>query len=433
MSQRQLKRAHVLREYNEGLLSREATATALQLSERQVTRLAKGVREEGEKALIHKNTGCKPRHALSDEEKRRIAAIRGQEEYTGCNHRHFQELLQRVHGITISYSALYGLLKNVGVASPKKKRGVVKHRRRKRKERAGELLQLDASPYDWFGSGNRQALHASIDDATGVVTGLYMTENECLHGYFTVMRQTIMGFGVPLSAYSDKHTIFRSPSAGKKAELGEPASLTQFGRALDDLGVDLIHAHSPQAKGRVERLWGTLQSRLPVEFKQRGITGIHEANSFLATDYIRMFNQQFSVEAEGGSIFIPYNHHDSIDDILCVKASRKTDNAGSFSFNGNRFRILDEGYPLVPGKAAIEVLVSVGDSVRVRYHDRVFRTQINNGIEKPAPKRRRSCAAERHVTPHLRHGSDEWKKVWHYEDYAESLAFLYELFFKTAA
>jgi hypothetical protein len=309
----------------------------------------------------------------------------------------------------------------------------VKHRRRKRKAQMGELLQLDATPYDWFDSGSKHALHASIDDATGQLTGLYMTENECLHGYFSLMRQTMTGVGVPLSVYSDKHTIFRSPLTKKKAELGEEANLTQFGRALHELGIELIHAHSPQAKGRVERLWETLQSRLPVEFKLRGITDIGEVNRFLTKEYIQMFNDRFSIAAESKSIFVPYTHRESLEDILCVKESRKADNAGSFSFKGQRFKILDEGYPLVPAKAAIEVLVSVNDSIRVRYQGRVYRTEINNSIEAPKAKPRKAAVAKRHVSPHLRHGSDEWKKVWHYEDYADSLAFLYDLFFRPAA
>jgi hypothetical protein len=327
---------------------------------------------------------------------------------------------------------LYDLLKAAGINSPKKRRKVVKHRRRKRKAGLGELLQIDATPYDWFETGSRQALHASIDDATGRLTGLYMTENECLQGYFSIMRQTILEFGVPLSAYSDKHTIFRSPLTERKAEMGEEANLTQFGRALDELGVQLIHAHSPQAKGRVERVFETLQSRLPVEFKLREIRTIQDANRFLTEEFLQMFNDRFAVEAEAESIFVPYNHRESIDDILSVKEMRKTDNAGSFSFKGQRFKVLDEGYPLIPAKAEIEVLVSLLDSVRVRYKGRVFDTVLNTHIEIKKGNPKKAQITERQVKPHLRHGSEEWKRVWHYENYAESLAFIYEIFFKPA-
>ena len=433
MSRKQLKQSHILRKYNEGIMSRKEAALALRLSERQITRLSKGMREEGETALIHKNTGRKPRHALTDKEIEDILTIRREGQYAKCNHQHFQEVLEREHRIKISYSALYHLLKGAGIDSPKKRRNTVKHRRRKRKARSGELLQLDATPYDWFETGIRQALHASIDDATGQLTGLYMTENECLHGYFSVMRQTIQGFGVPLSAYSDKHTIFRSPLTEKKAELGEEANLTQFGRALAELGIELIHAHSPQAKGRVERLWETLQSRLPVEFKLKGITTIEEANRFLSEEYLQMFNNRFAVESEAESIFVPYTHRENIDDILCVKEVRKTDNAGSFSFKGQRFKVLDEGYPLIPAKAEIEVLVTLHDAIRVRYKDRVYGTALNTNVEIKRVSSRKSIAAERQVKPHLRHSSDEWKRIWHFENYAESLAFIYEILFKNAA
>jgi hypothetical protein len=391
------------------------------------------MKEEGETTLIHKNTGRKPSHALSDEQKEQILTIRKGEQYKKCNHQHFQELLEREHGIKISYSALYGLLKSAGINSPKKKRKVVKHRRRKRKARMGELLQLDATPFEWFGGDKKFALHGSIDDATGQLTGLYMTENECLQGYFSIMRQTVLIFGVPLSAYSDKHTIFRSPLTEKKIEAGEEPNLTQFGRAMDELGINLIHAHSPQAKGRVERLWETLQSRLPVEFKLRGITTIEEANRFLSEEYIHLFNNRFSVEAEEESIFINYIHSESIDNILCVKETRKTDNAGSFSFKGQRFKVLDEGYPLIPAKAEIEVLITLRDSIRVRYKDRVYGTVINTQAEQKKANPRKSRNAERQVKPHLRHGSDKWKKVWHFESYDETLAFIYEIFFKLAA
>lgn len=437
MSKKQLRQAHVLRNYNEKVISRKAAAEALRLSERQITRLAKGMREEGESALIHKNTGRKPAHAMTQEKQAEILKIRQTAIYEQSNINHFKELLEREHKIHISYNALYNLLKNKGISSPKKHRATVKHRRRKRKASAGEMLQIDATPYEWFEDGQSCALHGAIDDATGILTGLYMTKNECLQGYFEVMRHTILEFGVPLSAYSDKHTIFRSPLTAKKEETGEEANLTQFGRALAEFGINIIHAHSPQAKGRIERVWATLQSRLPVEFKLRGITTIEQANEFLAREYIPLFNERFAVAAQAESIFIAYTHKEDIDTILCVKETRKTDNAGSFSFRNRTFKVLDEGYPLIPAKASIEVLVSVRSSIRVRYNGRVFETTAFIKPETPKAtvktKKTRSVDMQAQVKPHLVHSSDEWKKVWHYESYAESLAFIYELFFKPCA
>ena len=281
MSKTQLKRAHVLRSYTEGLIGRKDAAEALGISQRQITRLAKGMGEEGEKALIHKNTGRKPCHTLPQQKREEILSIRRDTLYKDCNIKHFQELLERRHGMALSYGTLYAILKEGGIESPKKHRKTKTHRRRKRRACPGELIQIDATPYDWFCDGTQRTLHGSIDDATGQVTGLYLTENECLQGYFEITRQTVTNYGTPLSMYSDRHTIFRSPLTDKKAEAGEEANLTQFGRALAELGVNIIHAHSPQAKGRIERLWDTLQSRLPVEFRIRGITAVEEANIFL--------------------------------------------------------------------------------------------------------------------------------------------------------
>ena len=219
----------------------------------------------------------------------------------------------------------------------------IRHRthRRKRKPHPGQLIQIDATPYEWFGGNIKYALHGAIDDATGQVVGLFLTQNECLYGYLETMRQCCSDFGIPQTVYSDNHTIFRSPKTGKLTvdELiaGKTVHLTQFGRSLHELGIDLIFAKTPQAKGRIERLWVTLQSRLPVEFAKRGITTVSEANRFLETEYRELFNQRFAVEPEAESIFVSAAKDLNLDSILCVKHTRKTDAAGTFSFKKSVF------------------------------------------------------------------------------------------------
>lgn len=160
---------------------------------------------------------------------------------------------------------------------------------------------MDATPFNWFGYGKMYSLHGAIDDATGKIVGLYMTKNECLHGYFETVRQIILNHGIPISIYSDRHAIFLSTEAKRitiEDELkGKVCNDTQFGRAMKELGITIITARSPQAKGRVERLWNTLQSRIPVEFRIANITTIDQANEFLK-NYIPEFNKQFSVEPE---------------------------------------------------------------------------------------------------------------------------------------
>jgi len=379
MSQEQLKRYTVITKTLEGSMTVKEAAEVLDLSARQVIRLKKGVKENGAVALIHKNQGRKPAHAFSDELKQKIIALKTSDKYKDANFKHFQELLERFEGIKISYAPLYEILTDAGIKSPKKRRRFKPHRRRKRKPQAGLLIQMDATPYNWFGDGKKYSLHGAIDDATGNIVGLYMTKNECLHGYFETTRQIILNHGIPVSIYSDRHAIFLSTKAGKltiEEQLeGKVCNDTQFGRAMKELGVTIISAGSAQAKGRVERLWETLQSRLPVEFKIAGINTINQANEFLIC-YIPEFNKLFSVEpVEAESAFRPLPEGVDLDSILCVKQKRKVDNGGVFSFYGKHFKVLpQENQPSIPTHTTVNVFISSITGVRVEYNGRLYET-----------------------------------------------------------
>lgn len=436
LSQEQLKTFTVINRFIDKSISRQQAASLLGLSTRQITRLKKGVLTSGAESLIHKNTGRKPAHAVTDETKEAVLKIYSRPELSRANFLHFKDILLADFGIALSYSALSSILKNAGFESPKKKK--IRHRthRRTRKPHPGQLIQIDATPYEWFGGNTKYALHGAIDDATGNVVGLFLTQNECLYGYLETMRQCCVDFGVPQTIYSDNHTIFRSPKTGKLTmdELiaGKTVHLTQFGRSMHELGIDLIFAKTPQAKGRIERLWVTLQSRLPVEFAKRGITTVADANRFLEEEYKELFNQRFSVEPEAESIFVPLAEGMDIDTILCVKHKRKTDAAGTFSFKNGCFQILDEGFPIINARKEIEVLLNPRYGIRIAYGGRIYETirylkpQNKNASIKVSQK------VVKTVEPHLqlRHSSDEWKAIWWMEDYNLSLKFLYELFFE---
>ncbi len=378
LSQEQLKTYKVINSFIDGSITREHAAELLGLSTRQITRLKKGILDSGPSSLIHGNTGRKPAHAFSDEKKEAILTIHSAPEYSGVNFLHFQEILKDKYDITISYTPLVSILKNAGIKSPQHKKTKKRTHRRRRKPHAGQLIQIDATPFEWFGTSQKFALHGAIDDATGDIVGLYMTQNECLFGYLEMMRQCCLDFGVPQSVYSDNHTIFRSPNTGKltveEMIAGKTVNLTQFGRAMDELGTDLIFAKTPQAKGRIERLWVTLQSRLPVEFAMRGIKTISEANEFLEKEYRQLFNQKFSVAAEAEPLFVPLKEGTDIDEILCVKHTRKTDNAGTFSFKNRCFQILDAGFPIISSRKEITVLIHPRYGIRVNYQKKSYDT-----------------------------------------------------------
>jgi len=243
MSQEQIKRYVVIQKSLEGTVTVEEAAAALNLSKRQVIRLRKGVRENGAAALIHKNQGRKPAHAITESLRKKIIDLKLSVNYRKANFKHFQELLERHESIKVSYSLLHKILKDAHIESPKKRRRFKPHRRRKRKAQEGLLIQMDASPFQWFGDCRKYTLHGAIDDATGKIMGLYMTKNECLQGYFETTRQILVNHGIPVSIYSDRHAIFLSTKAGKltiEDQLaGKVCNDTQFGRAMKELGVTL--------------------------------------------------------------------------------------------------------------------------------------------------------------------------------------------------
>lgn len=432
LSDKQLRRHAIITQLIDKLITRQQAATTLGLSLRQIDRLKKGYLQEGPSVLVHKNTGRKPAHAIKEEVINEVIRIKALDGFRDANINHFRELLMEYHNISICYSSLYTILHNAGYSSPLKKKRPSKHRRRQRKPYFGQLLQIDATPFEWFSDGKRYALHAAIDDATGTVTGAYFTHNECLLGYLEIMRQTALSYGIPQTVYSDKHTIFRSPKTDRlslEEELaGKKVNLTQFGRSLHDLGINLIHAHSPQAKGRIERLWVTLQSRLPVEFTLRNITTIEQANEFMS-EYLKMFNNGFSVNNDAPDIFVPFEGNYDIDAYLCTRHIRTVDNGATFSINRRIFKVVDDGYPIIPKSSKVDVLISTRKGIRVRFKERIYNTVDFIGSRlSPSTKKQWTTPARKRLEPHLKHGTDEWKDIWHAESIDDTMHFLYSQF-----
>ncbi len=393
MSQEKLKHAHVLaRLISDSNFTNAEAAEAMGLSKRQVIRLKGEYKKQGIDALVHKNIGRTPIHAFSEEQRQKIIDLKNSKLFDKANFCHFREILAREkYDIHISYSALHSILTSAGIKSPKKRRPAKKHRRRKRKATEGTMLQIDASPFDWLNDGQEYSIHGAIDDATGKIVALYMCKNECLQGYFEVMRFVITENGIPVSLYADRHTIFISPKDGKltvEEQLeGVTVNDTQFGRALKQLGITLIKARSPQAKGRIERLWETLQSRLPIEFALADITTIDAANTFLA-GYISEYNSQFAVEAEDSEKFYrELSPAINLDNILCTVQRRTFDNGGVFSFYSRSFKIVaDKLDRVLPQKGNINVLVSPVFGVRASFAGIVYNVVPFIKPEKAAKK-----------------------------------------------
>ncbi len=267
------------------------------------------------------------------------------------------------------------------------------------------MCQTDATPYDFFGTGEMECLHGIIDDATGKILGLYMTKHECLEGYFTVFEQMVEKHGIPASIYADRHTIFSSPKSDKltiEEELaGVQVNDTQLGRALRELGIVLIKARSPQAKGRIERLWGTLQDRLTVEFRINGITDRGAANAFLPS-FIEKYNARFQVGAAEATTMFASNTYDLVS-ILCVREGRKLDTGGAFSFYGQFFVVLGD----IPLRAAIEVIAHSKHGIFALYKGRRYAVNL---IEKPKRGNRKQNNEDSERTPYIPPDSHYYKR-----------------------
>lgn len=437
MSQRQISRYVVIQRSLEGNISVKEAAKALNLSTRQVIRLRNGVKAAGVEALIHRNQGRKPAHAVTEGLKERIVSLKLSDKYKGANFRHYQELLAKRESINASYSLIHRLLTEANIMSPKKRRRFKPHRRRSRKAQEGLMIQMDASPFQWFGGRSMYSLHGGIDDATGKIAGLYMTKHECMQGYFETTRQILLNHGIPVSIYSDRHAIFLSTKAGKltvEEQLeGRVCNDTQFGRAMNELGVTIIHARSPQAKGRVERLWETLQSRLPVEFKIAGINDIDQANEFLK-GYIPEFNELFGVEPS--KVESAFRNLDGVDinNILCVKQKRKADAGGVFSFYGKHFKVItEENQPPIPTLKQITVCVSSITGIRVQYNNTFYETipfikPKKTVVTKPQRERQYASPPDTHYHKYGKYDPELFPRLSFEESDEEVLRMLQRIF-----
>src|SRR3990170_4784332 len=291
------RRLLVLTHVLAGELDDHAAAAVLGLSVRQVRRLLDRYRADGAAAFIHGNRGRAPVNRVDEAIRAQIVAL-ATTTYAGFNPVHLAETLAEEVGLVLSARTVRRVLVSAGVPRVHTRRPRKHRSRRERMPRAGMLLQVDGSRHDWLeGRGPVLTLIGGIDDATGIFTGATFRLAEDAAGYFTVLAQTAAAYGLPVALYSDQHGIFvkdpaRPPSLAE--QLAGKRAMTQVRRALDDAGVGWIGATSPQAKGRIERGWGTAQDRLRSELRRARAASIDEANAVLAR-YLPRFNERFAV------------------------------------------------------------------------------------------------------------------------------------------
>jgi transposase len=371
LTMREKTRIEAVQAVMDGRLTVAEAATALNLSERQLYRLLAAARECGLTGLVHGNRGRTPWNKGDETLWKNVLRL-VQKHYMDVNDQHLCELLERNHSIHLHPEALRRCLRAAGIAPKRSRRPRKFRQRRERRAAAGMLLQVDASRHDWLeGRGPHLTLVGAKDDATGEVWAEFR-ESESCWAYLSLMRAIFLSAGVPLSLYSDRHTIFHSPREPSIVEqLANQRPLTQFGRAMEELGVSIIKAYSPQAKGRIERQWGVFQDRLVVELRLSGARTLAEANRVLA-GFLPGYNRRFSVAPrEQAAVWRKSPPAHQLDRILCLKESRVVGRDHVVSFDGLTLQLTSERKYFSLERQRVEVLQLRDGSVEVHHERRV--------------------------------------------------------------
>ena len=355
--------------------NKKRAALELNCTLRHINRMIQGYKQQGKAYFVHGNHNHKPSHTIDIKQKTLILDMYVNK-YSGTNFTHFSELLKKHENIKVSASTIHSILKQEFILSPKAKRVTKKivkkqllelkkgtkskkeivkihnsiiaiedaHPRRPRSAYAGEVLQMDASLHLWFGDEKSQ-LHIAVDDATGTIVGAYFDYQETLNGYYNILHQILINYGIPYKFFTDRRTVFEYKQ--KKSPSVEEDTFTQFGYACNQLGIEIKTSSVAQAKGRVERMFQTLQSRLPIEMKLAGVSTIYQANEFL-NNYLKEFNAQFALPVHSiKSVFEKQSDTEQINLILAVLAERKIDSGSCVKFNKQYYIPTDcNGHPV---------------------------------------------------------------------------------------
>ncbi|VJG91878.1 IS1202 transposase [Streptococcus pneumoniae] len=397
------KKYLVIKAIAQGKKTKKRACVELNLSERQINRLLLAYQQKGKEAFRHGNRNRKPKHAIPDEIKERILKKYLSYETYKPNVRHFCELLAEEEGIQLSDTTVRKILYKKNILSPKSHRKTKKrvrkqaklnpkqpldnlilptaedflenpkkvHPSRPRKKFAGELIQMDTSPHAWFGAETSN-LHLAIDDASGNILGAYFDKQETLNAYYHVLEQILANHGIPLQIKTDKRTVFTYQAPNSKKM--EDDTHTQFGYACHQLGILLETTSIPQAKGRVERLNQTLQSRLPIELERNNIHTLEEANTFLLS-YIQTFNEQFGNKTKL-SVFEEVPNPSERNLILARLAERVVDSGHHIRFQNRYYIPTEQGKEVyfIRNTKALVIKAFDGD-IYLNIADKIYHTK----------------------------------------------------------
>ena len=367
LSQKELQRVAVISRCVKGELACARAAGLLCLSVRQIKRLKKRIREDGEAALAHASRGRPSHRRLPQTVRERIVQLaRGT--YAGFNDHHLCEKLVEHEGFSLSRETLRRLLRQHGLGSPRKRRAPAHRQRRLRSAQLAELVQLDGSPHDWLeGRGPLLTALGMQDDATGKILAAQFFLSETTFGYLCLLQQMVCRYGVPLALYGDHSGVFvrNDDHWTVEEQLAGKRQPTQFGRALEQLGISFMAANSPQAKGRVERLWGVLQDRLTSELRLAQAQDLDSANAVLrkfVTDYNRRFARP-PRDSQPAWRTAPEN----LDRICCFVHERIVSNDNVVQWQGCRLQIPQQARRFSFAGAKVHIYQALDGRVSLYY------------------------------------------------------------------
>ena len=370
MTPKEQTRLQVLNSLLAEHMTLEQAATLMGVSTRHTRRMLAAYRERGVAAVAHGHRGRRAPNATSDAVAYDVVHLAGTR-YPGANHTHLSELLSEREGIDIGRTTLRRILVNAGLKSPWRRRPP-KHRvRRQRMPREGMLIQVDGSFHPWLGDQVPPfTLLIAVDDATGTVADALFCEKEEAYTYFLLIQDLAQSAGIPVALYVDRHGVFRhTPGSGL------PGTATQFSRAMDEMGIQMIFALSPQAKGRVERTAGTFQDRLVTELRLAGAGSIGEANGVLA-QFLPRYNRRFRVPPQcSESAYRPLDSDLCLEQVLCFKHRRKVAKDNTVKFQLHTLQLLPEPERPSYAGAVVEVLEGLDGRLRVRREGRIINAQ----------------------------------------------------------
>ena len=399
--QGELKRLHVIKRVFEKVIKQVEAAEILSLSSRQVRRIVKRIEAEGDRGIIHRSRGRPSNRRISSKIKDRVIRLY-RAQYKGFGPTLASEKLLERDRIEISDETLRRWLMEAGDWKKSRKRG--RHRQwRERKHHAGEMVQMDGSHHAWFEDrGGPCVLMSYIDDANGAVFARFYGYEGTIPAMDSFKRY-IKEKGLPMKVYLDKHSTYKSTAKPTiEDELNDVRPLSEFERALRELGVEVSHAHSPQAKGRIERLFRTLQDRLVKEMRLRGIRSIEEGNQFLE-GYLPLYNKRFSVcPKEKDDFHRPLPRGVDLDAILCIKTERTLRNDFTVAHNRKLYQVED-------AIKASKVMVQdrIDGSMIMTHKDRALR--FKEITERPLREKKQPVVVRRRKT-YIPPADHPWRK-----------------------